>query len=255
MNKLIVGNLKMNLLTVAERERYFESFKNELKKKKLAQSSIVLCPPAVHIETFAKKIKLKNVSIGAQNVFWQERGSFTGEISAPMVKSCGGEYVILGHSERRKYFGEENEKINAKIKIALKNNLRVILCVGETKEEKQAGATSDVIAEQLEECLLDIPVGKISKVVIAYEPVWAVGSDVIPTSNEIMQAKILIKKILLTLYGGNLAEKVLILYGGSVKTKTARQVCVEPGMDGALIGRESLIPREFIEIANIIDNN
>jgi len=255
MTKLIAGNLKMNLLTAAERERYFESFKKELKAKKLSDAQIVLCPPAVHIETFAKKLKTKTVSIGAQNIFWEERGSFTGEISPLMVKNFGGEWVIAGHSERRKYFGETNEEINAKIKTALKNGLSVILCIGETKEEKTAGQMSDVIATQLEECLSDISVGRIGKVVIAYEPVWAVGSDAVPNSDEIMQARILIKKMLLDMYGSNAAEKVLILYGGSVKAKTVLQVCIEPGMDGVLVGRESLIPRELIEIASIIDKN
>jgi triosephosphate isomerase (TIM) len=253
MSKLIVGNLKMNLLTVAERDRYFESFKKELKGKKLSQSAVVLCPPAVHVEAFAKKLKTNSVSIGAQNIFWEERGSYTGEISAAMVKNFGAEFIIAGHSERRRYFGETNAQINAKMKSALKSGLSVILCVGETKEEKAQGKTSDVIVQQIRECLADIPVTKMSKVVIAYEPVWAVGSDVVPASNEIMQAKILIKKTLMVLHSIDCAEKVLILYGGSVKAKTAQQVCVQPEMDGALIGRESLIPREFIEIAEIID--
>jgi len=255
MQKLIVGNLKMNILTVAERDRYFESFKKELKSKKFSDTRIVLCPPAVHIEAFAKKLKTNTVSIGAQNIFWEERGSFTGEISAPMVKNFGGEFVLTGHSERRRYFGETNKEINAKIKVALKNGLSIILCIGETKEEKKAGETSDVIAQQLKECLSGIAVGKIGKIIVAYEPVWAVGSDVVPSSDEIMQARILIKKICLDLYGANIAEKVLILYGGSVKAKTVRQVCVEPEMDGVLVGRESLISREFVEIASIIDKN
>lgn len=253
MKKLIVGNLKLNLLTPAEREGYFESFKKEMKKKNFADSEIVLCTPAVHLEAFIKKIKTKNVSIGVQNVFWEERGSFTGEISATMVKNFGGEFVIVGHSERRRYFGETNQIVNEKAKAALKSGLSIIYCIGETKEEKDAGKTSAVIVRQIKEGFVNMPISKISRITLAYEPVWAVGSDLIPKSDEILSVKILIKKTLLELYGASVAEKVLILYGGSVKSQTVKQVCIEPEMDGVLVGRESLIPLEFLQIAEIID--
>lgn len=255
MGKMIVGNLKMNLLTIVERDRYLESFKKEFKGKKIDDSVIVLCPPAVHIESFGKKIKNKIVSVGAQNIFWEERGSYTGEISAAMIKNTGAGFVIIGHSERRGYFAETNATANAKIKVALKNGIIPIYCVGETKEDRAAGNTARIVSEQVIEGLAEVPLGKVGLVVIAYEPVWAVGSDVVPTSNEIMEVRILIRKILTDAYGVAVAEKIRLLYGGSVKATTVNQVCIEPGMDGALVGRESLVPREFIKIVEIIDNN
>lgn len=253
MQKLIIGNLKMNLLTVAERDKYLKSFAKELKGKKINNSHIILCPPNVHIETFRKQVKSKNVSIGSQNIFWEEKGSYTGEVSAPMVKNLGAEYVIVGHSERRKYFSEDNEIANAKIKMATKYGLRVIYCVGETAEQRQAGKTSDIIIYQVEKGLAGVPLLKIPSITIAYEPVWAVGSDLVPTSNEILEVRILLKKFLMKKYGNAVAEKIKILYGGSVKVPFLQQVCLQPQMDGVLIGRESLKPSEFLKIAEIID--
>lgn len=255
MQKLIVGNLKMNILTLAERKKYFESFKKELNKKRISNSKIVLCPPPIHIEQFSKNLKSKAVSIGAQNIFWEEKGSYTGEISAPMVKSLGGDYVIVGHSERRKYFSENNEIANAKIKIAIKNGLKPIYCVGETKKQRLSGETSEVIIKQIAEGLMEIPASKMHSIAIAYEPVWAVGSDVIPASDEIMEVKILLKKIFTNKYESNIAKKISILYGGSVNALTVVQTCLQPGMDGVLVGRESLKPSEFLKIAEIIAKN
>lgn len=254
MEKLIVGNLKMNLLTIAERDRYLESLKKELKGKEFSNSEIVLCPPSIHLESFAGKIEDGDFAVGAQNVFWEDRGSFTGEISAPMVKNVGAKFVIVGHSERRKNFGETNEILKAKVNAVLNSNLTPIFCVGETLEERQNGETSEVIVKQIHEGLADVPVSKIASVVIAYEPVWAVGSDAVPTSDEIMEVKILLKKIFADTFGVPVSEKMRILYGGSVKALITKQVCLDPGMDGVLVGRESLIPMELVKIAEIINN-
>ena len=252
MKKLVVGNLKMNLLTVAERDRYLESFQRDFEKLAKNSAEIVLCPPAVHLEKFVEKLKLKNVSVGAQNIFWEERGSFTGEISSLMVKNIGCKYAIIGHSERRKYFTESNENINAKIKSALKDNLIPIVCIGESQTERKNGETAEVIMAQLNQSLSDVPISRITEVVFAYEPIWAVGSDAIPTSDEILEVKITIRKLLVEKYGASAAEKVRILYGGSVNSKNVDQVCVEPQMDGVLVGRESLIPNEFLKIVSLI---
>ncbi len=252
MNKLIVGNLKMNLLTIAERDRYLESLKKELKGKEITETDIVICPPSVHLESFVSKIENKEFSVGAQNIFWEERGSFTGEISALMVKNIGAEYVIVGHSERRKYFNETDEVVKNKINSILTNGLHPICCVGETLEDRQSGKTADVIISQLHEGLADVPISKITSVVIAYEPVWAVGSDAVPTSDEIMEVRILIKKVFADTFGQPVAERMKILYGGSVKAATAKQLCLDPGMDGVLVGRESLIPLEFVKIVETI---
>jgi triosephosphate isomerase len=143
---------------------------------------------------------------------------------------------------------------NLKIKSALKNGLSPVYCVGETLEEREAGAMKDVITAQISEALEGVPGTKLEKIIIAYEPVWAVGSDVVPTGNEVMEARILIKRILAEKYGMKNAEKVRILYGGSVKAKYVWQLCVEPGMNGVLVGRESLVPAELIKIAELINN-
>ncbi|EKE11967.1 MAG: hypothetical protein ACD_14C00054G0002 [uncultured bacterium] len=253
--KLIVGNLKMNLLSTAERDRYFESFKKELKDSKVGNVQIVLCVPSIHLESFTKKIKSKSVEIGSQNIFWEEKGSYTGEISAPMVASLGAQYSIIGHSERRRYFGETSAQANMKIKVALKNKLTPIYCVGETKEEKENGDAAQVIIQQISEAFAGISSTQASKIVIAYEPVWSVGSDIVPSSDEILEIKILLKKIFVELYGLPVAEKISVLYGGSVKSELINQVCIEPGMDGVLVGRESLVPRDFFKIVKIINKN
>jgi triosephosphate isomerase len=255
MSKLIVGNLKMNLLTITERERYLESFKKELSGKDIADCEIVLCPPTIHLEAFVSEVENDNFAVGAQNIFWEDRGSFTGEVSAPMVKNIGAQYVIIGHSERRKNFNETNEILKAKVSSALSANLLPIFCVGETLEERESGDTTDVIMRQIREGLADVPVSRITSIVIAYEPVWAVGSDNIPTSDEIMEVKILLKKIFADTFGVPVAEKMRILYGGSVKAATVKQACIDSGMDGVLVGRESLIPMEFIKIAEILNKN
>jgi len=254
MKKLVIGNLKMNLLSSDEREKYLQSMDKELSGKKLTNCEIVLCPPFVHLEGF-KKWKNKRIKRGAQNMFFEDKGSFTGEISSVMLKNFGCEYVIVGHSERRKYFGESGEFINHKIISALKNGLKPILCVGETKAEKDADHTMRIITKQVKEALADVSKTKASQLIIAYEPIWSVGTDAIPTANEIMGAKLLIRKILHELFGKKYAEEVAILYGGSVSAKTVKQVCVDSEVDGALIGRESLQPREFVKIVEIINGS
>jgi len=258
MNKLIVGNLKMNILTLVEREKYFESLKKELKKKKIINSQIVFCPPSVHMESFVNKIKSKNVSVGAQNIFWEEKGSYTGEISAPMIKNLGAEYVILGHSDQRRYFFENDEKINLKISAALKSGLKIILCIGENGEQKKSGNGEATVSEQLKGCLKNISPAKIANVSVCYEPVWAISSnnpDHLPTTDEIMSAKLLIKKFLVGKYGIKIVGKIKIIYGGSVASDSVKETCIDSGMDGALIGKESLIPSNFVRIAEIIDKN
>jgi triosephosphate isomerase (TIM) len=253
--KYVVGNLKMNLITPSERERYLTTLKKELFGKKFKNTEIILCPPPVHLENFANDIQGPKISIGAQDVFWEKSGSFTSEISPWMVKNLKAEYTIIGHSERRKYFGETSAMDNLKIKAALKAGLTVIYCIGEKREERDNEMMSDILSIQLEEGLRGINSGFLGKIIIAYEPVWAVGTDVIPTMNEVMEARILIRKILTGMYGPKNGLKSPILYGGSVKQENVGRLCLEPGMDGVLVGRESLIPHEFIKIAEIIDKN
>jgi triosephosphate isomerase len=254
MKKMIIGNLKANILSLEERERYIESLKKGLAEKKMKNAEMVICPPFVHLEYFSKNVKNKTVQIGAQNVFWEDRGSFTGEVTAPMLKGLGIEFAIVGHSERRSYFGETDEAVNRKVKNLLKKNITPIICVGETKAEREGTGMKEVITAQILDALDGIPGGKLEKIIIAYEPIWAVGTDVFPSSNEVMEARILIKKILIERYNVKNAERVRILYGGSVNPKMTKQVCLEPGMDGVLVGRASLAPADFLKIAEVINN-
>lgn len=252
MQKIVIGNLKLNILSVSERERYLKLFKKELTGKKFTDTEIVLCPPAIHLEGFTK-ILGKKIKIGGQNCFWEDKGSYTGEISPRMLKSFSCEYVILGHSERRKYFGENNQMINKKVLASLKNGLSPIICLGETKEERQRGQTMQTIAEQVKGAFFEVNQSRLEKIIVAYEPIWSVGTDQIPSSNEIMEAKVLIRKVLSQKFSKKYAEKVKIVYGGSVSAATVKQACIESGMGGALIGRESLMPKEFLKIAEIIN--
>ncbi len=253
MKKLIVANLKMNLVSPQERERYLTSLAKELQGKKIKNSEIILCPPFVHLEAFGK-IKNKNIKLGAQNVFSEDKGSYTGEISPTMLKNFGCEYVILGHSERRRYFSENNEDINLKIVAAIKNGLHPILCLGETKAEKESELTLQIIEKQVQECLAGISRTKLEQIIFVYEPIWAVGSDLIPTMNEIMEAKVLIRKILVEMFGQKYIKNIQILYGGSVNCKNSKEVCIDPELDGVLVGRESLVPHEFMKIVETLTN-
>lgn len=271
MKKIIVGNLKMNLLSIREREEYLARMKKAISKKNLQNVEIVLCPPFIHLEAFNKNLGKKiypikspknrgvtmsqfnGVKLGAQNCFSEKQGSFTGEISPVMLKNLGCEYVILGHSERRRYQGETGDEISLKVISSIKNGLIPILCIGEKKEERESGKTAEIISRQVIESLSRIRPAMLEKIVICYEPVWSVGSDNVPTGNQTMEARLIIKKVLVEIFGKKFAQKARIIYGGSVSVKFVNQACVEPGMEGVLVGRESLTPNEFIKIAEIIN--
>lgn len=253
MKKLIIGNLKMNIVSSTERENYFKSFKKSIRNKKFKQTKIILCPPVLHLEAFTKKIKNRNISFGAQNVYYENKGSYTGEISPAMVKNFGGECVIIGHSERRKYFKETDEIVNQKIKLSLKEKLQPIFCLGETSEERKAGELKNVISRQLKNGLAGILKNKILKVVIAYEPIWAIGTGNIPTVENIMEVQILIKKTLVDNFSLDIDNLPKILYGGSVDYRNTKKLCLDAGMDGVLVGGESLHPVDFLKIVEILD--
>ena len=252
--RLIVGNLKMNPVSPVEFGRYLDMLEKETKHKDFARTEIVICPPAIYFRQFLER-KFENVKLGAQDVFWEYQGAYTGEISAGMAKASGAEYAIVGHSERRKYFGENEEIVNLKLKAILKNGLRAIFCIGESMEERKSGQTNSVLKKQLMGSLSGIGTGKIEYVDFAYEPIWAVGTDKLPTADEILEAKIIIKKALVEIYPKKRMEKIRLLYGGSVKSYSVEQVCIEPAMDGVLVGRESLAPYEFIKIASLVDGS
>lgn len=253
--KLVIGNLKMNLISRTERDNYFSGLENSLASKTFKEVQFVICPPVIHLEAFVKKTTTLNFLAGAQNIHQEASGRFTGEISAPMVKNFGGEYVIIGHSERRMNFNESDELINKKIKIALKNNLIPVVCIGETETERASGELRNAILTQLVEGLKDVPRAKISQIVIVYEPVWAIGSGRVPTNDEIMEVRILMQKTLHDEFKLSLEKMPQIIYGGSVNFKNVKEICVESGMNGVLVGGESLHPKDFIKIGEVLENN
>lgn len=246
--------MKMNPVSAVEFDRYLDMLEKELANKEFEKTEIVICPPAVYLQKLIDR-KLPGVKAGVQDIFWERQGAYTGQISAAMVKSMGAQYAIVGHSERRQHFGEDEEIINLKLKAILKEGLQAILCIGESAEERKRGQTPAVLKKQLAGSLADVGAGKLEYVSVAYEPIWAVGTDKTPTADEILEAKIMIKKALAEMHSAKSMEKVRLLYGGSVKSNCVDDVCLDPAMDGALIGRESLVPYELVKIAKIIDEN
>jgi triosephosphate isomerase len=256
MKKIIVANLKMNLVLKFESDSWVSKFSQQKQNTAFLKSEIILCPSPIHLTTFVDKLKSSGVAIGAQDCFWERKGSYTGGISATSVKSLGGEYVILGHSERRKYFGETNELVALKLKTSTNVGLKSILCIGETAEEKKKDLTGQALTKQLDNCLKDFPQGQLDRLLVCYEPVWAISSNgpiAPPTADENMTARLMIKKILVKKYGVNLIEKVKILYGGSVDQRNVEEVCLGTGMDGVLVGKASLVPAEFFGIVKKIN--
>lgn len=245
--KIVIGNLKMYVRTARERAAYLTKMRAMARRKKLSHADIVVCPPFVHVEYFAKHLP-RQVQCGAQDAFWTEDGAATGEISSSMLNALGCRYVIIGHSERRVLCGETDEMVNRKIKAVLSAGLFGILCVGESAQERSHGGI-EKIAQQVRAALSGVPRAHLGRLLVAYEPVWAVGTDVTPSSNDIMGARLLIRKVLTELYGKNVAKKVRILYGGSVHEDTLTAVCLEPGMDGVLVGRDSAMPERLFAFA------
>ncbi|MEF3692327.1 MAG: triose-phosphate isomerase [Candidatus Moraniibacteriota bacterium] len=253
--KFLIGNLKMNLIFPKERENYWEGFNNCLLGRNFKNVAIVLCPPFVHAESFKQKIKSEFVFFGSQNIHFEEKGRFTGEVSAPMVKNFCGDFVIIGHSERRRFFGEDDEVINKKIKSALKNELVPIFCIGETAAERSSGEIKRVISDQLSAGLKGINLEKLKDLIIAYEPIWSIGSGRFPKTDEVMEVRILIQKILRDSLGLEIDELPKIIYGGSVDSRNIKSLCLDSGMDGVLVGGESLHPIDFIKIGEVLENN
>ncbi len=241
MKPIIVANWKCNPTTSAEAKRLFSSVKKGLKNYKKAD--VVICPPFVYLSCLSTGIKL-----GAQNCFYEEKGAFTGEVSSQMLKNLDCQYVIIGHSERRGIFKETDEMINKKVSVVIKVGIKPILCIGETKEEK--GKIAVVFKRQIKSALKGISKSKISNsgICIAYEPIWAIGSGQACGIDEAMSAKLLIQKILISFLGKPIANKISILYGGSVNSKNAKDFIDGAGMNGLLIGGASLNPKEFIKI-------
>ena len=209
---------------------------------------VVLFPPFPNLETVARVIAGTALQLGGQNVFWADSGAYTGEVSAPMLAAVGCEWVIVGHSERRHLLGETSEMVNRKLQAALHSGLSVMLAIGETKDERQAGRMQRVLREQLEQSLARIDGGAMDRVVIAYEPVWAIGTGDTATAEQAREAHSFVRSVLRELFGPGVADATRIQYGGSVTAANAAELMAQPGIDGALVGGASLKPDDFASI-------
>ena len=242
---IIAGNWKMNK-TASETKKFAEELKALLPKAKWCD--IVVCVPSVDIAAAIKGFKDARVSVGAQNVFYEKNGAYTGEVSADMLKDLGVKYVIIGHSERRQYFGETDLTVNRKVLSALEAGLHPIICVGETLEQRELGITMELIALQVKSALAGVPAEKLRKCVIAYEPVWAIGTGKTATPEQAEEVCEHIRAVIRKLYGAKVARAISILYGGSMNEKNAYDLLAQPDIDGGLIGGASLVPEKFVKI-------
>ncbi len=238
---VIAGNWKMNK-TPAETF----AFINEVKPLVAdADCKVVFCVPFVDLAPAIEAAKGSNIAIGAQNCHFEKSGAFTGEISAEMLKSMDVEYVIIGHSERRQYFAETNETVNKRTRAALAEGLKVILCVGETLAEREAGITSEIVSMQLKVALNGISADELENIIIAYEPVWAIGTGKTATSDQAEEVCAILRNLVKELYSENEAEKIVIQYGGSMNAGNADELLSKPDVDGGLIGGASLKSNDF----------
>ena len=241
---VIACNLKMNKNRTEAKALITEL----LPLVKDADCEVVLCTPYTNLETALALTEGTNVKIGAENCHWAESGAFTGEISAPMLKELGVQYVIIGHSERRQYFGETDETVAKRVRAALDSGLEVILCVGETLEQREADITGEIIAIQVKKALAGVTAEELRHVIIAYEPVWAIGTGRTATDEQANEVNHMIRTLLGKLYGEEAAEATTIQYGGSMNAKNAAGLLAQPDIDGGLIGGASLKAPDFAAI-------
>jgi triosephosphate isomerase len=245
-NKIIAGNWKM-YKDLNETTELINGLKSKLAALPKGVKAII-CPPFTSLELAKKLLEGSPIELGAQNMYHEDEGAFTGEVSPKMLKSVGCKYVILGHSERRQYFGEKDASINTKARKALSSGLIPIICVGETLQEREKNITNQVVTTQLKGCLKDISAADIEKSIIAYEPVWAIGTGKVATPQQAQDVHDLIRKLIVQLYGNPTAEKVVIQYGGSVKPDNAKELLHQPDIDGALVGGACLKADSFAAI-------
>ena len=244
---VIAGNWKMNF-TPAEAT----AFINEIKPMVAGKDNcdIIFCAPYVTIAAAQEAAKGSNIKIGAENVHFAPKGAYTGEVSAEMLTACGVEYVIIGHSERRQSFGETDETVNLRTKAALAAGMKVILCLGEVKEQRLSGITDEVVAMQTKLDLQGVSAEELKNVIIAYEPVWAIGTGLTATPEQAEETCGTIRKVLASMYGEDVAETVTIQYGGSMNEKNAAELLAKPNVDGGLIGGASLVAEKFTAIVD-----
>ncbi len=243
---IIAGNWKMHY-KIDEAVKVAHELKGLVKD---AKADVVICAPYLQLPALVKELKGSNVHVGAQNMHYEEKGAFTGEIAPEMLTDLGVEYVIIGHSERRQYFNETDETVNLKLKAAYRHSLKPILCVGESLEEREAGTTKDIIENQINKAFLEISPDDAKNTVIAYEPIWAIGTGKTATSEEANETISQIRHMISELYGAGIASVIRIQYGGSVKPDTIKEQMGMSDIDGALVGGASLKADDFSKIVN-----
>ncbi len=244
--KVIAGNWKMNMLP-NEAIACIEELAPAVKDTK---NEVILCVPYTDLFYALLAAQGTNIKIGAQNMHFEEKGAYTGEVSGQMLKSIGVEYVIIGHSERRQYFAETDETVNKKIKSALANELKPIVCVGETLEQRESGKAEEIFTTQTRKALEGVSPEDAKKIIIAYEPIWAIGTGKTATSEDANNSVKAIRGELTKLYGNSVAEEITIQYGGSVKSSNAKELFTTSDIDGGLVGGASLKADEFAKIVN-----
>ncbi|MBQ3707126.1 MAG: triose-phosphate isomerase [Clostridia bacterium] len=244
---IIAGNWKMNMTPSAAKAAVEKTAALTAGK---TGCEVVLCVPFVDIAVAVEAAKGTNVKIGAQNVHFEAKGAFTGEISADMLLESGAEYVIVGHSERRQYFGETDETVNKRTRAALNAGLKVILCLGEVLAERQAGITEEIVSMQTKLDLAGIPAEQMKNVIIAYEPVWAIGTGLTATPDQAEEVCAIIRSVVAGLYTPEIAEALTIQYGGSMNDGNAAELLSKVDVDGGLIGGASLVPEKFAKIVD-----
>ncbi|MBR2935099.1 MAG: triose-phosphate isomerase [Oscillospiraceae bacterium] len=242
---IIAGNWKMNK-TLSETKAFAEEIKPQLGKHKWCE--VVLCVPYVNIPAAVRLFKDTRVAIGAENLHYENSGAFTGEVSAQMLKEVGVKYVIIGHSERREYYNETDFAVNKKVKAALAAGLHPIVCVGESLEQRELGVTSELISYQVKCALAGLDAAQVRKIVIAYEPLWAIGTGKTATAEQAGEVCQTIRAIIRKEFGARVARAVTIQYGGSMNAKNAAELLAQPNVDGGLIGGASLKSADFLQI-------
>ena len=244
---IIAGNWKMNK-TASETKQFADELKTILPRAKWCD--VLVCVPSVNIPAALRAFKDMRVTVGAENVFYEKNGAYTGEVSADMLKDLGVKYVIIGHSERRQYFGETDITVNKKVHAALEAGLHPIVCVGESLEQRELGVTMDLISLQVKSALAGVSAEKLRKCVIAYEPVWAIGTGRTATPEQAGVVCTFIRATIRHMYGARIARSITIQYGGSMNPGNAAELLAQPDIDGGLIGGAALKPDQFVAIIN-----
>jgi triosephosphate isomerase (TIM) len=247
--KIVAGNWKMNK-SFAEAEELIAEIADKLESMETGPQDVVLCPPFVYLEMATDIAEESVFSVGAQNINENDAGAYTGEISGPMLSSMEVEFCIIGHSERRKYFAEDHALLEKKVDAALRSGIRPIFCCGEVLAEREGGRHFEVVKKQLEESLFHLAAGQFRQAVIAYEPVWAIGTGVNATPAQAQEMHAYIREQVALKYGEEMAADASILYGGSCNAQNARELFAQPDVDGGLIGGASLKADEFLKIVN-----